>query len=151
MLTSYSAKEIKLGLESKSGLSKFLQARQYRAAVRDAYRFTKVAIRIWHSVSYISLLPQAASDRAQPPSRRGSVNTCSPNRADKFDQVIGLARRLYRCYLSYIDAFPTTELKREWVSAVWNEASVRAETSPGPLPQGELASMVFVKVLYNFT
>ena len=44
MLTSYSAKEIKLGLESKSGLSKYLQARQYRAAVRDAYRFTKVGI-----------------------------------------------------------------------------------------------------------
>ena len=34
---------MKDGLDSKSGISKFLHAREYRRAARDAYRFAKVA------------------------------------------------------------------------------------------------------------
>lgn len=33
---------MKVGLDSKSGISKFLHAREYRKAARDAYRFAKV-------------------------------------------------------------------------------------------------------------
>jgi hypothetical protein len=43
---SGSAREMKVGLDSKSGFSKFHHAREYRRAARDAYRFAKVAFRI---------------------------------------------------------------------------------------------------------
>jgi hypothetical protein len=35
---------MKSGLESKSGISNYLQAREYRRAVRDAYRYVKVIL-----------------------------------------------------------------------------------------------------------
>jgi hypothetical protein len=38
-----SARETKDGLDSKSGISKFRQAREYRRAAKNAYRFAKVA------------------------------------------------------------------------------------------------------------
>lgn len=43
-----SAAEIRQGLESKSGLSKFLQARQYRKSAKEALRFVKV----WHITTH---------------------------------------------------------------------------------------------------
>jgi hypothetical protein len=42
VLSPVSAAEIKAGLESKSGLSKFLQAREYRKSAKEALRFVKV-------------------------------------------------------------------------------------------------------------
>jgi hypothetical protein len=48
-----------------------------------------------------------------------------------------------------MDAFPTPELKSEWISAVWNEASVRTKIYPGPLPKDEQASIAFITLLYN--
>lgn len=43
-LNPVSAAEIKAGLESKSGLSKFLQAREYRKSAKEALRFVKVTL-----------------------------------------------------------------------------------------------------------
>jgi len=60
-----------------------------------------------------------------------------------------MARRLYRCYLSSMDAFPTPEQKSEWISAVWNEASVRTKIYPGPLPKDEQASIALISLLCN--
>jgi len=48
-----------------------------------------------------------------------------------------------------MDAFPTPEQKSEWISAVWNEASVRTKIYPGPLPKDEQASIAFITLLYN--
>ncbi len=44
MLTPASAAEVKAGLESKSRLSKFLQAREYRKSAKEALRFVKVTL-----------------------------------------------------------------------------------------------------------
>jgi hypothetical protein len=43
-LIPVSAAEIKAGLETKSGLSKFLQAREYRKSAKEALRFIKVTL-----------------------------------------------------------------------------------------------------------
>jgi hypothetical protein len=43
-LTPVSAAEIKAGLDSKIGLSKFLQAREYRKFAKEALRFVKVTL-----------------------------------------------------------------------------------------------------------
>ena len=42
ILSPVSAADIKAGLESKSGLSKYLQAREYRKFAKEALRFVKV-------------------------------------------------------------------------------------------------------------
>ena len=43
-----SATEVRVALESKSGLSRFLQAREYRKRAKEALRFVKV----WHITSH---------------------------------------------------------------------------------------------------
>jgi hypothetical protein len=47
-LTFVSAAEISRGLESKSGFSKFLQAREYRKSAKEALRFA----RVWRITSH---------------------------------------------------------------------------------------------------
>jgi len=111
------ARETKVGLDSKSGIPKFLHAREYRRAARDAYRFAK-----------------HVSDRA----RDGAVfsqpsNTLVPP-DDNSDHAVRVARQLYRCHLSCHDAFPSPYLKDEWIVVVWSDACARiggcASSSP---------------------
>lgn len=112
------ARETKVGLDSKSGVSKFLHAREYRRAARDAYRFAK-----------------HVSDRG----RDGAVfsqpsNTLVPPDEDNSDHAVRVARHLYRCHLSCHDAFPSPYLKDEWIVVVWSDACARiggcASSSP---------------------
>jgi hypothetical protein len=44
---------------------------------------------------------------------------------DIYRPVIMTARSLYRCLLSCKDAFPSSNMKDEWVVGVWNEACFR--------------------------
>jgi hypothetical protein len=58
--------------------------------------------------------------------------------------VIKVARPLYRCWISCKDAFPSSDMKEEWVVGVWKEACFRTGTNPNLLPQDEEACRLFV-------
>jgi hypothetical protein len=63
---------------------------------------------------------------------------------DIYRPVIKTARQLYRCWFSCKDAFPSSDMKDEWVVDVWNEACLRTGASPNLLPQDEEACLLFV-------
>ncbi|KAF8484453.1 hypothetical protein DFH94DRAFT_713756 [Russula ochroleuca] len=133
---------MKSGLESKWGISRFLQARDYRRAATNALRFAN-----------------AVSDRVQNPGRASAESyfapgagtsgascqfgfgisdpRCLPGSDPAFDRVISVAKPLYRSYLCCNDAFPTPSKKDEWAAIVWCEASVRTGKYPGPLFRAE--------------
>jgi len=128
------AREIKDGLDSKSGFSKFHHAREYRRAARDAYRFAKHVSDRGRDDAYFS----------RP---RGTSST--PASEDTSDAVMRVARPLYRCYLSCKDAFPSPYEEEEWVAAVWSEACARSGESLRPLPQDEGFLDKSTKLLIN--
>jgi hypothetical protein len=53
-----------------------------------------------------------------------------------------VARRLYRCYLSCKDAFPSPCQQEEFVAAVWSEACKRVGSSLCQIPRDEGAGVV---------
>jgi len=116
------ARETKLGLDSKSGISKFRHAREYRKAARQAFQFAKHASDRGTDGGYFSRLRATSS-------MFGSE--------DEPDSLMRVARPLYRSYLSCKNAFPTPHEREEWHAAVWSEACERAGISLRPLPQDE--------------
>jgi len=112
------AREMKVGLDEKSGLSKFLHAQEYRRAARDAYRYAKRVSDRGRDDAYFS----------QP------YGTSSAPANDNFSRIIRVARSLYRCHLSCKDAFPSQNLKEQWIAAVWREAYERTGGFPGSPP-----------------
>jgi hypothetical protein len=157
---------MKIGLDAKWGISKFLQAREYRRAATHAQRFAQVGtpskLHVTLLVSRLLSLssPQTVSERAQLPSGRvrfssesyfpyqgeqtGAPPSYLPVWDHTFESVTSVAKPLYRCYLSCQEAFPTPTQKREWAAIVWCEASVRTGTYPGPLFEHEWASTISV-------
>jgi len=108
------AEELKLGLSNKSCISRFLQARVYLKASRNAYKYAK-----------------SASDRGL-----GMVQSQHQSE-DTSSRVTRTARSLYRCYLSCKDAFPTPDMQDELAKGVWDEACIREGAHPSPSRQDE--------------
>ncbi len=61
--------------------------------------------------------------------------------------MISAARPLYRCYLSCEDAFPSFDMKAEWLDDVWSDACERIGVEPSSmaLPHAKEASFFFVE------
>ncbi len=134
---------MKSGLDTKWGVARFLQAREYRRAATNALRYAGVSSHVWLSVLNVpSLLSQAVSDRVQNLVRSS---------AETSDRVVNVAKLLYRCYLSSKDAFPSPVKKDEWAAIVWCEASVRSGSYPGPLFHAGWVGLIPVEMLYSLT
>jgi len=128
------ALDTKLGLDSKSGISKFRHAQEYRRAARDAFKFAKHASDRGRDEAYYSRLRATSSK----PASEGDP-----------DSVMRVARPLYRSYLSCKNAFPTPSEREEWHVAVWSEACERAGVTLLPLPYDEGFSDKGTKLLIN--
>ncbi|KAI9509442.1 hypothetical protein F5148DRAFT_753623 [Russula earlei] len=115
------SREMREGLESKSGVSKLLHAREYRRAARDAYRYAKGASERGRDAAVFFHQPDTSSAAPE----------------DTYDHVMRVARSLYRCYLTCKDAFPSLHVKEEWAAAVWSESCSRTGMSPNQLPYPE--------------
>ncbi len=163
---------MKVGLDSKSGISKFLHAREYRRAARDAYRFAKVAFAfdLLYRMSYYRHRSMYQTEAEMMPfSLNHLTHWCllmvgftfafsrilqpdSPcGLEDDSDHVIRVARHLYRCYLSCNDAFPSPYLKDEWIAVVWSDAYARIGGCASSSPLAEEASPVSCQMLHSFT
>ena len=158
LLTSSSAREMKEGLDSKSGISKFKHAREYRRASRDAYRYAKVTFArdfsyrisyyFYHSLHRTEPGTKLSFTASQvyhwaPPlrSRIHEINSAY-GLEDMHSGVVETAQSLYRCRLSCKDAFPSPDLKKEWARDAWNEACAK-EAYPDLLRQDEEAGLFF--------
>lgn len=113
------AREMKVGLDQKSGLSKFLHAQEYRKAARDAHRFAKRVSDRGRDDAYF----------AQP-----HGTSSAPANEDNLNRTIGVAQSLYRCRLSCEDAFPPQNLKEEWIAVAWKEACEKTGGCPSSPP-----------------
>jgi len=121
------AREVREELDSKSGFSKMLHAREFRKAAREAYRYTKGASERARDAAAFS------HSLAIPLSTPSTPEVTS----DSFDCVLRVAQSLYQCYLSCKEAFPSPHLRQEWVAAAWSEACSRTGIYPVRLPYGK--------------
>jgi len=124
-----SAREMKIGLDSKSGFSKWSHAREYLRNCNEAYQYAKRLAERGRDAAYVSRLPTMSSALGLVRSGDGPE--------DILDRVTCIARSCYRCFLSCKDAFPSPSMKEEWERAAWNEACKRAGVHPSQLPQHE--------------
>lgn len=99
------AEDVKFGLDSEWGFSKFRHAREYRKAARDACQFAKTA----------------------------SARGLDPAKISLFNRVMSDAKRLWRCYLTCRNAFPTPDMKGDWLEDLWREACRKTEVDPSLL------------------
>jgi len=106
------ARDVRDGLDSKSGLSKFFHAREYLKVAREAYRFTKHVSDRRRDAAFFS-----------PPLDTSSTTANCPSNLNK---VTRIAQRLYRCHLSCNDAFPSPCMKDKWLKVAWSNACERA-------------------------
>lgn len=170
MLTSGSAQEKKVGLDTKSGISKFKQAREYRRASKDAYRHAKVAFScdLSYCISHYFLHRKHRTEAGTKPSLITSqahpqdpvsfrlaltvyVNLTQPayraahghGLEDIYSRVLRTARALHRCKLSCKVAFPSSdrEYSEEWAKEVWYEACMREGVYPDLLRRDEQAGL----------
>jgi len=116
LLTCDSAREMKSGLESKRGISKYLHAREYRKSANSAYHFAKTASE------------RGRDNIAFAAQRLGRDTSSEPDMSD-CDRVTGVALSLSRIYLGCKDAFPTLRMKEDWGKTVWREACVTTGTN----------------------
>jgi len=70
-------------------------------------------------------------DEANPSQLLGPSS--APFSEDVFNRVISAARPLYRCYLSCEDAFPSPDMKAEWLDDVWSDACERIGVEPSSM------------------
>jgi len=112
------AREMKVTMNTRSGVRNFLRAREYH----------KVADGVNRHVKYISdrVLDQNVF-HAQP---------CTPSEVEDINsRVIKTALSLYKCLLSCKDAFPPSDTKGQWAVDVWKDACFRTEAHPNSLRQ----------------
>jgi hypothetical protein len=157
------AREKKVGLDSKTGFTRLLHAREYRKAAKDARRYVEVVITSCDFSYPMSHCSCNRLHRAEPETMPFSLvyrvhqDLVSP--ACHFPVYLNLtlsivlqdtiiacamsvARHLYRCKLVCEDAFPSPSTKGVWVAWAWNEACVRADINPSLFPlQDEEASL----------
>jgi len=124
------AKEVKVGLESKWGIAKIMQAREFRRAATHALRFAK------SKTDREQILWKGDGDEPYvvdgPNQCQIRLGVFDPSTDPTLASVANIARHLYRCYLSCRDAFPTPKKRDEWAEIVWCEASIRTGSYPGP-------------------
>jgi hypothetical protein len=100
------------------------------------------AYRFFYHMSYVLIvLLQTASTRA-----------LDPANGARFDRVMSVAQRLYRCYLTCQDAFPSPDTA-DWLDYVWCKTCERTGEDPSSLalPHVEEVSLMFCRMLLLFT
>jgi hypothetical protein len=160
-----SAREMKEGLDAKSGFPKYLQARGYRRAAKGALRYAQVAFLCDLSFRAISYNCHHRKHRTEVWTQLGvstnrvhhrdlvsftfALNAYSIRELDSAygiedieSRVIRTAQSQYRCFLSCRDPFPTDDTKEELAKAVWKEACAR-EARPDLSCQDEEAGLFF--------
>ncbi|KAH9957048.1 hypothetical protein BJV74DRAFT_954723 [Russula compacta] len=119
------ARDMKVGLDGKRSFQKLLQAREYRRAANDAFRYAKHASDRGRDAAHFSHL----SDR------------------DDYERVKRVAQHLYWSYLSCRDAFPLPHTAEEWAATAWSEACAFTGENPTAFPEVEevlTSSMTFL-------
>ncbi|KAH8989516.1 hypothetical protein EDB86DRAFT_2942792 [Lactarius hatsudake] len=104
--------EMRVGLDSKRGLSKWSHARTYRKHAEETLHLVKTA-----------------SDRVR------DAEFCEPQDGtydEQMKRTIDAAEATYRCFLSSKDAFPTPEQASNWAKSVWPVASTKTGTRFSP-------------------
>jgi len=115
------ANEVKSGVDSKSLVPRYLQAREYRKVAENAYQSA-----------------MTASERVRDSALTGHRYDSQPLSGPTLDHVISVARSLYRCNLACKDAFPSSKKKAEWATGLWADACTRTTAYPCPPSQPEL-------------
>ncbi|KAI0265923.1 hypothetical protein BC834DRAFT_158132 [Gloeopeniophorella convolvens] len=125
--------ELRCGLESSKGITKWLQAREYRKSAKNTLRFVRTASDRGKDAT---LGYRSQSRLRRNPSSLFCNNTLSPDPAravPELEHVVTTARTLYRCCLSCKNAFPDPKVSAEWEEPAWIEACTRAGVGPEPL------------------
>ncbi|KAI9451009.1 hypothetical protein BJY52DRAFT_1215270 [Lactarius psammicola] len=104
--------EMRVGLDSKRGLSKWSHARAYRKHAEETLHLVKTT-----------------SDRARDSEFSGPQDETY---GDQMRRTIDAAEATYRCYLSSKGAFPTPEQASNWAKSVWPVACTKAGTRLNP-------------------
>ncbi|KAH8990991.1 hypothetical protein EDB92DRAFT_1862468 [Lactarius akahatsu] len=104
--------EMRVGLDSKRGLSKWSHARTYRKHAEETLHLVKTA-----------------SDRARDAEFGGPQDGTYD---EQMRRTIDAAEATYRCFLSSKDAFPTPEQASNWAKSVWPVASTKTGTRLNP-------------------
>ena len=161
---------MKEGLDFKSGISKFVHAREYRRASRDAFRYAKVAFacNLSYCISYYFHHRVYQTEASAKPSfttnqvhHRDLVsfafaltvyaNLIVHGLENIYGRVIRTARSLHRCFLSCKDAFPPPDMKGELAKVVWNEACAWEGADPDLIRQDDEASLFLCHMWPGFT
>jgi len=130
------ARETKIGLDTKSGFSKFMHAREYRRTCKEAYRYAKCVSERGRDVAYFSRLQTTFESSELGLFHSGVPEPDSADGPkDVSDRVIRIARSLYRCFFSCKDAFPSPGMKEGWERTVWEEACAKAGVHPNQVLQ----------------
>ena len=164
---SDSAGEMRVGLNTKSGFRRFLHAREYHKFADGAYQHVKVvfACDLSYHVPYYLLhstyRTESMTDPSFSPNRvhhRKLVgfacthSICEPDSVYGLEDIYRTARSLYRCRLSYEEAFPSHLTQKRWVVDAWNEACLRTDAHPpNLLRQDEEARFFFCHKWHCFT
>jgi len=120
------AGEMKVGLNTKSGFRKFLQAREYHKVANGVYR-------------HVKFVSDRAFDRSQYQSQ--------PSTSSETDDIYRTARSLYRCWLICKEAFPSSLTQNKWVVEAWNAACHRTDAQPNFVRQDEEIKCDSMKLL----
>ncbi len=164
---------MKIGLNTKSGFRKFLQAREYHTVANRVHRHVQVAFTCDHSypISYYSVhslyriesltKSSFSLDRVDHRNLVGFSfvlnHICELDSAHELEdikcRVKKTAHSLFRCWLSCIEAFPSSDTKGEWAVDVRNQACSRTEAHPNLLRQvrDEEARVSFCYMWHDFT
>jgi hypothetical protein len=140
LLTSDSPKEIKTGLESKTGgVSKFLQDQEYEAVAKSRYCLTN------KQIPGLSLAPGLS--HLISPYNLASL-TSSSEEVDR-ERVADVARKLCRIHFCCRDAFPMPRMKDEWAVGAWREAYAKFGVNLDSVIKPEPVSFIFTKIAYT--
>lgn len=101
--------EMRVGLDSKWGLSKWSHARAYRKHAEETFHIVKTT-----------------SDRFRDDAEFNGLQDVTYD--EQMRRTIDAAEATYRCYLSSKDAFPDPEQASKWEKTVWPVACTRTGT-----------------------
>ena len=148
-------------LNTKSGFRRFLRAREYHKVANGVHRHVKVAFicdlsyhisyHFLHSLYRTEPITDASisPNRVHYPSRKlVGLTLCSQYMRTRLvygsEDVYRTARSLYQCWLSCMNAFPSSLTQDKWVVDAWNEACHRTDANPNTLRQDEGACPVLL-------
>jgi len=154
---------MKIRLGTKSGLQKFIHAREYHKFANGVHQHVEVAFacdlscRISHYIFHSLCRKESLTKSSFSPYRVHLVGFAfALNHIRELDSAHGsedvncrvkkIAQSLYRCWLSCKEAFPSSDTKDEWVAGVWNVACLKTGAHRDSLRQvqDEEACLFFV-------